>query len=190
MNHFLRRTSLLLLCSIMLSVQAISQTKQETKIGLSTVCGNELADSDVEPAIINFNASTQNLELLTDVFEVLDNKNIATEMEFSEEVNGMPMRMTTQFQVPDLDFKTSADNGQTFTFASIVSCNGKDVQMNVPFTFFYAPQVGQRDNSPTTSFRFDFALSLDPTLFNLDLANGCNEIVIKVQDAILNKTIK
>jgi hypothetical protein len=172
----------LLLCHL-----ATAQMKQTTTIGLSTICNTTLSDWDNERAVVEFNPSRQTLEMSTDVLEILDNKSMPGDQEFIEEADGMPLKISVQMEIPDLDFKTSADNGQTFKFDTVISCNGVSSTQNVTYIFFYAPLGTQRDNSPLIPFRFDFVISIDPTTFGLDIANGCNEIVLKVQDALLNK---
>jgi hypothetical protein len=179
----------LLLSMFLSATSANAQMKQATHISMSNVCQGNLAHWDNEQAVLNFNTSSQTLSMISDVYEITAEYLGKESSGFSEDINGMSVSISTKLSIADLDFKTSADNGETFVFNTLVSLNGKEKSLPVRYSFLYAPRVAESNlnGAPLCSFRIDFSISIDPLDFGITVPEGCNEIIIKVQDGLLNK---
>ncbi len=185
----MRITKILFVFALLLvNIRFNGQMRQSTPILIACVCGGEMCLWDNERGIVNYNERTNNLELNTDIFEITAEGMTPDSVLFETEDDGLTFLMHTHLSIPDLDFKSSADNGQEFTFMSEIKCNGIDKKIPVRYKYFYAPRVAESNlnGAPLCNFRLDFMLSFAPSDFNLKVKNGCNEIVIKVQDALLN----
>lgn len=167
------------------SFQIFAQMKQASSVSFVEICNSEIHDWDHENAIINFNVSTQTLELKTDILEVVDNSTPSEGGNF-EQKNGMPFSMTAQFQIPDLEFRTASDNGTTFTVETEINCNGRKIVEKVTYTFFFAPIVAQRDAATLCNFRLDFTVAINIKALDLHADQTCTQILMKVPDALLN----
>lgn len=178
----------ILLLSLISGSGIFAQTRQASPISLSLACDDKLGDWDHERSVITFNTASQQMVLVSDLLEVLDKK-AGFDLANNDDFNGMPVEINCKMSIPDLDFKSSANNGETFSFATVVKCNGIEKSYNVPYTFFFAPRVAESNmnGAPLCQFRVDFILSFSPSDFNLPAPEDCDEIVIKVQDALLNK---
>jgi hypothetical protein len=168
-----------------LSLNLRAQMKISSSISLIEVCNGKITDWDHERATINFNPTSQVLELTSDIFEVMDNQN-ANDKDYNSTIDGQSLKIVTSLQIANLDFKTAANNGETFSFDTQIFCNDRSYSTKVMYTFFYAPKVSQSDSAPLGSFRLDFEISLDTEKLGLSLPEGCNMISIKVADALLN----
>ena len=70
MNKFIA----LIIAALSISINTSAQMKQASSVSFVEMCNGEIHDWDHENAIINFNVSTQTLELKTDIFEAIDNR--------------------------------------------------------------------------------------------------------------------
>ncbi len=164
------------------------QMKQASPIAMACVCGGEMCLWDNEKAIINYDERTNYLDLRSDVYEITAAGMKPDSVLFDRELDGLPFFMNTRLSIPDLDFKTSADNGQEFTFMCELKCNGIEKKIPVRFMYFYSPRIAESNlnGASLCNFRLNFMMSFAPSDFKLNVKTGCNEIVIKVQDALLN----
>jgi len=162
----------------------LSQDMRHSTVMLSLMCPKE-EDLDKEKALVTYNPTTHVMRLTTDIFEAIDTKP-AMDTTFSEEVDGMPLSLEVKIDVPEIDFKSSKNNGEQYTFNTLVSCNGKEQTIPVNYVFIFAPVVGQ--TATAVNFRLGFVLSFNPMDFGFYLHGDCTEVVIKMQDAWLNRT--
>jgi len=168
-----------------ISINTSAQMKQASSVSFLEMCNGEIHDWDHENATINFNVSTQTLELITDIKEAIDNITPNDGANF-EQVNGIPLTMSVHFEIPDLEFKTSSDNGSSFTAETEIKCNGHKIIERVTYTFFFAPIVAQRDAAALCNFRLDFTVALDIKALDLHVDQTCTQVLMKVPDALLN----
>jgi hypothetical protein len=180
--------TLFFLALLISAFMSSAQTRQASPISLSLACDDKLGDWDHERSVITFNTASQQMVLVSDLIEILDKK-AGFDLANNDDINGLPVEINCKMSISDLDYKSSANNGETFPFATVVKCNGMEKSYNVPYTFFFAPRVAESNmnGAPLCQFRVDFILSFSPADFNLPAPEGCDEIVIKVQDALLNK---
>lgn len=185
----MRITNVLLVATLLTSFQNLEAQMKQTSPGIfACVCGGEICLWDNEKTIINYNERTNSLDLRTDIFEITFDGMEPDSSHFETETDGLLFLISTHLSIPDLDFKSSADNGQTFTFNTDVKCNGMEKKIPVKFTYFFAPRVAESNlnDAPLCNFRLNFMISFTPSDFNLKVKKGCNEIIFKVQDAYLN----
>jgi len=182
------KIAILLLCLLSPALLK-SQMKQTSHVVFSNVCGGQMSAWDHEKAIVNYNTSNNTLEVKSDIYEMTYELLQSGERQYNEDNDGMPITINAKFSIPDLEFKTSADNGETHTFNTEIKCNGIEKKIAITYIFIYAPRVAESNlnGAPLCSFRLDFAINIDPKDFNLNMPKGCDEIVMKVQDALLNK---
>lgn len=166
-------------------IAGFAQMKQASSVSFLEMCNGEIHDWDHENAIINFNVSTQTLELSTDIKEAIDDISPSEGGNF-EQSNGVPISLIAHFNIPDLEHKTSSDNGTTYTVETEIKCNGITTFQKVTYTFFFAPIVAQKDAAPLCNFRLDFTVSIDIAKMNLHADKTCTNILMKVPDALLN----
>lgn len=175
----------LIIAAMGLSIHSSAQLKQASSVSFLEMCNGEIHDWDHENAIINFNVSTQMLELTTDIKEAIDNISPSEGGNF-EQSNGIPLTLNAQFQIPDLEFKSAADNGTSYTIESTIKCNGHTTIQKVTYTFFFAPVVAQRDAAALCNYRLDFTVSIDIKALDLHAEQTCTQVLMKVPDALLN----
>ncbi len=185
----MKKEIILVLMMAAVSGRAFAQSKQATHISLSAVCSGQLSNWDNERAVLNFNTSSQTFTMISDLYEMTEANKNRDGFSSNEDFDGLPISLNTRLSINNLDFKTSANNGETFVFNTLVKCNGREISIPATYTFFYAPRVAENNlnGAPLCSFRLDFVLSIQPKDFGLEPEEGCNEIVLKVQDGLLNK---
>lgn len=171
-----------------LTIPAISQSRQATHISVSAICNGQLSFWDHETAILKYSQSTHIMTMTTDLFEITDDYT-RYEHEDDRDVNGIPLSLTTNLAIDGLDFKSAKNNGETFTFPAQITCNGITKTINVTYTLIYAPRVAGSDlnDAPLCSFRLDATINLRANDFKLDMSRGCDDLVIRVQDGLLNR---
>lgn len=162
-----------------------AQTKLTSMVSLVEVCNGQILDWDHERALINFNPTTQVLELSTDIYEAIDNVP-AGEDDTQELYNGEQLRLEAQLRIPDLAHRTASDNGTSQEYECKVFCHGEQYLTRVKFTFFHAPVAAQPSGGELSPFRLDFTVVIDAKALKLQMAEGCTEVVLKVTDAWLN----
>ncbi len=166
------------------------QMNKATEIMISSLCDGNLSNNDTEQAVFQYDQTNNQFVMMTDMYEITYEGLENDPSKFETEEDGIPLMLITKLEIPDLEFKTSADNGDTFQFNCEVSCNNKILTIPVTFTFFYAPIVAESnmDGAPIHSFRLDFSFTFKPSDLDLALSHNCNQIVVKVQDTMLNTT--
>lgn len=180
------KTRLLTTLFIVFSSWSISsaQDLRYSTAQFSIVCPS-LNDSDREKALALYNPTTHELRLTTDILEVIDNKP-PLDTAFSEERDGMPLKLTVKIDIPEIEFMSSKNNGEEYTFQTLIDCNGYQQTLPVTYTFIFAPVVAQQ--ATAINFRLGFVVHLNTVDFGLVLQKECADIVMKVQDAWLNRT--
>lgn len=168
---------------------AAAQFKQSSHPAISLSCLDEIADRDYESATLTFNPTSQELNMALDIKDVLArNFTDATTGDAAPET--VPMQLNVKMSIPDLDFKSAANNGETYTFDTRITCNGVVNTMQVQYVFLFAPKVSETINgAPLCAFRIDFVLHLraEDFGFSTALPDECKEIIINMHDGILNK---
>lgn len=183
----MKSRNLLLLFTFLFSVQLSAQEMRQNSTAMFSIVCPTHSDSDKENALISYNPTTHMLFLTTDIYEVIDRK-LPMDSTFSEEYDGMPLSLSVKIDIPDLEFKTSKHNGETFTFNTLIQCNGFEQTIPVTYVYLFAPIVGQTATSQ--NFRLGFVVNINPSDFGFALPAECEEIIMKVQDAWLNKTTR
>ncbi|HEY8405160.1 MAG TPA: hypothetical protein VIK71_11170 [Flavobacteriales bacterium] len=142
-------------------------------------------DADKEKALAMYNPTTHVLRLSTDILEVVDNKP-PLDTAFSDERDGIPLALTVKIDIPGIEFKSAKNNGEEYVFQTLISCNGVERTLPVTYKYIHAPVVAQQ--SSAVNFRLGFVIHLNHSDFGLILPKDCSDIVMKVQDAWLNRT--
>jgi hypothetical protein len=161
-----------------------SQDLRYSTAQFSVACPS-LNDMDREKALVVYNPTTHELRLTTDILEVLDNKP-PLDTTFSEERDGMPLTLVVKIDIPEIEFKSAKHNGEEYVFQTLISCNGFEQTLPVTYKYIFAPVVAQQTTA--VNFRLGFVIYLNPSDFGLVLQSDCSDIVMKVQDAWLNRT--
>ncbi len=169
---------------------AQGEMNKVSQIMISSMCGGLMSNNDTEKAVFQYDPTNNQFLMTTDVYEITYDGLENDPSKFETEEDGIPFMLTTKLEIPGLEFKTSADNGDIFQFNCEVSCNNKKLTIPVTFTFFYAPVIAESnlDGAPIHSFRLDFSFSFKPSDLDLALSHDCNQIVVKAQDTIMNTT--
>ncbi len=175
---------LTIICGIWQSVNA--QDMRHSTVQFSITCPTH-NDLDKESALVTYNPTSHVLRLTTDIFEITDNKP-AMDSTFSEEVNGMPLSLTVKIDIPEIEFKSSKNNGEEYVFQTLIECNGIQQTLPVTYIFIFAPVVGQQTTA--VNFRLGFVIGIKASDFGLSLHKDCSDIIMKVQDAWLNRTVQ
>jgi hypothetical protein len=181
----MRQAIILVLMLSVLSLRLNAQMKISSTISLIEICSGKITDWDHERAMISYNPASHALELTSDIFEAIDSRNTDHD-DLIPQVDGKSLKTTTNLQISDLDFKTAADNGQSFTFDTQIFCNDHSYSTRVTYTFYYAPVVSQSDSATIGSFRLDFEITLEPEKLGLNLPEGCTVISLKITDGLIN----
>jgi hypothetical protein len=161
-----------------------SQDLRYSTAQFSIACPS-LNDMDREKALVLYNPTTHELRLTTDILEVIDNKP-SLDTTFSEELDGMPLALSVKIDIPEIEFKSAKHNGEEYVFQTLITCNGIEQTLPVTYTYIFAPVVAQQTSA--LNFRLGFVVHLNPMDFGLVLEHDCTDIVMKVQDAWLNRT--
>ncbi len=168
-----------------LSLNLAAQMRISSTISLVEICSGKITDWDHERAMITYNPTSHVLELTSDIFEAIDSRNTDQE-DLIPQIDGQNLKITTNLQISDLDFKTAADNGQSFNFDTQIFCKDHSYSTRVRYTFYYAPVVSQSDAATLGSFRLDFEIILETEKLGLNLPEGCSVISIKITDGLIN----
>lgn len=163
-----------------------AQDMRHSTVQFSITCPTH-DDLDKENALVTYNPTTHVLRLTTDIYEVVDNKP-AMDSAFSEELNGMPLSLTVKIDIPEVEFKSSKNNGEEYVFQTLIECNGVQQTLPVTYVFIFAPVVGQQTTA--VNFRLGFVIGIKASDFGLSLHKDCSDIIMKVQDAWLNRTVQ
>lgn len=174
---------------LLMATGAAAQFKQSSHAAISLSCLDEIADRDYESATITFNPTSQELNMALDIKDVLA-RNFTDSSTGEAAPETVPVELYTKMTIADLDFKSAANNGETYTFDTRITCNGVVKTMQVQFVFLFAPKVSDAINgAPLCPFRIDFVLHLRAEDFGFATAlpDECKEIIINVHDGLLNK---
>ena len=171
------------------SAMAFAQFRQASHISQSVVCGEEISDWVNEDALLFFNTSTQDFRMTTDLGELLSSTSDSSSVTFFEP-GDLPVVVTTRLAIPGLDFKSAANNGESYIFNARVTVNGVTKEIPIQFIFLFAPKVSEALNgAPTCPYRIEFSFDIRLEDFNLSYggSKNCSIAHIKVQEGLLNK---